>query len=131
MLPILLTNPIRLCSIRQLLFLLLNIDHLTITGFMDLDQLRKGIPVFKLFHVVGLASSGGAARRLIEQGGGYVNGRRIEAMDTIITDKDLNKGEILLRSGKKRYHRGRVKDEPVTFNSKKTKKLVDKRHSSI
>ena len=91
-------------------------------SYMDLDQLRKGIPAFKLFHVLGLASSGGSARRLIEQGGGYVNGRRIEAMDTIITDKDLNKGEILLRAGKKRYHRVMVKDEPVTFYSKKNEK---------
>jgi tyrosyl-tRNA synthetase len=88
-------------------------------SYMDLAQLREGIPAFKLFHMVGLASSGGAARRLIVQGGGYVNGRRIEAMDTIITDKDLKKGEILLRAGKKRYHRIRVKNEPPTLHSKK------------
>jgi tyrosyl-tRNA synthetase len=86
---------------------------------MDLAQLREGIPAFKLFHIVGLASSGGAARRLIEQGGGYINGRRIEVSDRMITDKDLNKGEILLRAGKKRYHSVRAKDEPATFHSKK------------
>jgi len=86
---------------------------------MDKAQLREGILAFKLFHIVGLASSGGAARRLIEQGGGYMNGRRIEAFDRMITDKDLNKGEILLRAGKKRYHRVRVKDEPAAFHSKK------------
>jgi tyrosyl-tRNA synthetase len=85
-------------------------------SYMDLAQLREGIPAFKLFYMVGLASSGGAARRLIVQGGGYVNGRRIEAMDTIITDKDLKKREILLRAGKKRYHRVRLKDEPATSN---------------
>ena len=86
---------------------------------MDETQLRKGLPAFKLFHMVGLASSGGAARRLIEQGGGYVNGRRIEAIDAMISDKDLNKGEILLRAGKKRYHRVRVKGEPMHSAQKK------------
>jgi tyrosyl-tRNA synthetase len=86
---------------------------------MDEAQLREGIPAFKLFHMVGLAGSGGAARRLIEQGGGYVNGRRIEAMDTIITHKDLKKGGILLRAGKKRYHRISLKNECKTPHSKK------------
>lgn len=72
---------------------------------VDEAQLREGIPAFKMFHMVGLANSGGAARRLIDQGGAYVNGRRIETFDTMITDNDLTKNEILLRAGKKRYHR--------------------------
>lgn len=77
-------------------------------SYMDLDQLKDGIPAFKLFHIVGLADSSGVARRLIQQGGAYINRRRIETFDRMITDKDLNKGEILLRAGKKRYHRIRV-----------------------
>ncbi len=96
-------------------------------SYMNLDQLKEGIPAFKLFHTVGLADSSGVSRRLIQQGGAYINRRRIEAFDRMITDKDLNKGEILLRAGKKRYHRVRVKDEPATFDSKKKmKKPVDK-----
>jgi tyrosyl-tRNA synthetase len=67
--------------------------------------LRKGIPAFKLFHQVGLAGSSGAARRLIQQGGGYLNNRRLEAFDEVVNDNDLKEGEILLRAGKKRYHR--------------------------
>jgi tyrosyl-tRNA synthetase len=74
-------------------------------SYVGLELLKVGIPVFKMFHMVGLANSGGAARRLIDQGGAYVNGRRIETFDTMITDNDLNKNEILLRAGKKRYHR--------------------------
>jgi tyrosyl-tRNA synthetase len=69
------------------------------------EQLKIGIPAFKLFHVAGLAGSGGAARRLIEQGGGYVNDRRIEVFDALITDNELKNNEILLRAGKKKYHR--------------------------
>ena len=49
---------------------------------MDEIQLKKGIPAFKLFHIVGLADSRGAARRLIEQGGAYVNDVRIKTYDT-------------------------------------------------
>jgi tyrosyl-tRNA synthetase len=41
------------------------------------SELAAGIPAFKLFHDVGLADSRGAARRLIGQGGGYLNGERI------------------------------------------------------
>lgn len=72
---------------------------------MDKEQLKEGIPAFKLYHMVGLASSGSAARRLIEQGGAYVNGKRIESFDYLLTDKDIVDLEILLRAGKKRYHK--------------------------
>ena len=78
-------------------------------SFMDEARLKEGVAAFKLFHEVGLADSSSAARRLIKDGGGYVNGRRIEAFDVMITDKHLNKGELLLRAGKKRYHRIRAK----------------------
>jgi tyrosyl-tRNA synthetase len=77
--------------------------------YVDAEQLQNGIPAFKLFHMAGLANSGGAARRLIEQGGAYVNGNRIDSFDHMISDKDINQTEILLRSGKKRFHKIRVK----------------------
>jgi tyrosyl-tRNA synthetase len=80
-------------------------------SFLDESRLKEGVAAFKLFHEVGLVDSKSAARRLIKDGGGYVNGRRIDAFDTMITDKDLNKGEILLRAGKKRYHRIRAKED--------------------
>ena len=72
---------------------------------MEKEQLKEGIPAFKLYHMVGLASSGSAARRLIEQGGAYVNGMRIESYDYLLTDRDIVDLEILLRAGKKRYHK--------------------------
>lgn len=74
------------------------------TTSISLDRLRQGIPAFKLFHEVGLCASGGAARRLIQQGGGYVNGRRLDNIDYQITDKNLNKNMIILRAGKKKYY---------------------------
>jgi tyrosyl-tRNA synthetase len=75
-------------------------------SYVETEKLNAGIPAFKLFHAAGLAPSGGAARRLIEQGGAYVNGQRIISFDFLISDQDLNDANtIILRSGKKRYHK--------------------------
>jgi tyrosyl-tRNA synthetase len=77
---------------------------------LDAEVLKAGIPAFKLFHQVGLANSGGAARRLIQQGGAYINGARVESIDYTVTDADLGDQQtIVLRSGKKRYHKIELK----------------------
>ncbi len=67
-------------------------------------ELEKGIPAFKLACEVGLAGSSGDARRLIAQGGIYVNDRPVERFDENINISHLNeRKEILLRKGKKKY----------------------------
>jgi len=78
-------------------------------SYMNADMFDPGIAAFKLFQDVKLASSGGASRRLIEQGGAYINDRRIEKFDELITSNDINNMEILLRSGKKRFHKIKIK----------------------
>jgi tyrosyl-tRNA synthetase len=78
-------------------------------SILERAEIKAGIPAFKLFHMVGLSDSRGSARRLIEQGGGYVNGRRLNSFDEVVTDNDLKDGQIVLRAGKKRYHRIRLK----------------------
>ena len=75
---------------------------------INLDRLKEGVPAFKLYHMVGLSKSGSEARRLIEQGGAYVNGKRIESFDYLLTDTDIVNMEILLRAGKKRYHKIKI-----------------------
>jgi tyrosyl-tRNA synthetase len=78
---------------------------------MAAAALKDGIPAFKLFCDAGLADSNGAARRLIKQGGAYVNGQRIEAFDQLITEQDLDEDNaIVLRSGKKRFHKIKVRN---------------------
>ena len=74
------------------------------------NRLSQGIPAFELFAEVGLCSSKGEARRLIQQGGGYINGRRIQKFDERATLDHLEKGEMLLRAGKKKYHRIQVNE---------------------
>ena len=72
---------------------------------VDIERLKCGIPAVDLFVETGLSKSKGDARRLINQGGGYLNNERIEAFDALILDSDFKDGEILLRAGKKRYHK--------------------------
>ncbi len=72
---------------------------------MSRNDLAGGLPAFKIFHLTGMANSGGAARRLIEQGGAYVNNIRVAAIDQLVSEKDLVGDEILLRSGKKKFHK--------------------------
>jgi len=77
--------------------------------FVAPQALKDGIPAFKLFRDAGLATSNGAAHRLIQQGGAYVNGHRIDAFDQLITEQDLDgENTIVLRSGKKRFHKIRL-----------------------
>ncbi len=69
------------------------------------SDLVPGIPAFRLLVMCGLASSNGAARKLIQQGGAYMNGERIVDQDQMIQPNDFRTGEVILRSGKKRYHK--------------------------
>jgi len=78
-------------------------------SYIAINQLKEGIPAFKLFHTVGLANTSSASRRLIAQGGAYLNGERLESFDYLITDSDIDNMEILLRAGKKRFHKLKVK----------------------
>jgi len=75
------------------------------TTRISLDRLRQGIPAYELFVEAGLCRSKGEARRLIEQGGAYCNERRIRSFDEPIGLGDLREEGILLRKGKKTYHR--------------------------
>ena len=68
------------------------------------QQLAAGVPAFKLFLQAGLVDSASAARRLIKQGGAYVNNQRVETFDQPVGLEALVDGQILLRSGKKRMH---------------------------
>ena len=66
---------------------------------------EQGVAAFKLFSEIGLARSGGEARRLINQGGGYINGERIESAEYEVTLNDFREMEAVLRAGKKRFHK--------------------------
>ena len=72
---------------------------------LNQTELEPGIPAFILLEKAGLCQTRGEARRLISQGGGYLNGERIQAFDQTIDLTDLENNSLLLRAGKKRYMR--------------------------
>ena len=52
----------------------------------------------------GLCTSRGDARRAIEQGGGYVNNRRVDSIEYSLRPEDLaSETVVVLRRGKKKY----------------------------
>jgi len=68
------------------------------------EELEKGIPAFELLYEAQLCTSKAEARRIIAQGGAYVNNEQIKVFDERISPGHLNKeGKILLRKGKKKY----------------------------
>jgi len=83
-------------------------DAVPTTEF-DMMALEVGIPAPALFQQVGLCRSRSEARRLIQQQGAYVNDVPVSSVDDLITTDHLDDGAILLRAGKKRYHRVTVK----------------------
>ena len=87
-------------------------DNSIPTTPMGKEEFIQGVPVFKLFEAAGLASSGSGARRLIEQGGAYFNNKRIDKFDLLVTLEDFEpKKEVMLRAGKKKFHRIRLLDK--------------------
>jgi len=68
-------------------------------------RLEAGIAPAELFTEVGLTPSRGEAKRLIKQGGLYVNDERIDDLERRLTLKDVGPNGLLLKAGKKKVHR--------------------------
>jgi tyrosyl-tRNA synthetase len=67
-------------------------------------QAAGGLPIVDALVSAGLAKSKGDARRTVEQGGAYVNNRRVDGIETRLTAADLASETVMvLRSGKKKY----------------------------
>lgn len=83
-----------------------NLDDVTLpTSVIAAERFERGIPIIELFHEVGLTNSRSEARRLIQHGGAYINEKQYRAIDTIVDAHLLEENALLLRAGKKRYHR--------------------------
>jgi len=74
------------------------------TTVIDKERLTKGVVAFEIFRET-LCTSGAEARRLIEQGGAYINGKKVERFDEMVGVGRFRKGEIILKAGKKKFHR--------------------------
>jgi tyrosyl-tRNA synthetase len=78
--------------------------------FVQLPALSaEGIDAVELFVAAKLAPSKGAARRLLEQGGLSVNGKKLSAEERAVrSDSMLVGGHLLLRKGAREYALVRV-----------------------
>ncbi len=74
------------------------------TSEFNSGELEKGINVVDLLARVNLVATKSQGRRLIQQGGCYINDERISSIETEITLSNVEKNQIMLRAGKKRYH---------------------------
>jgi tyrosyl-tRNA synthetase len=72
------------------------------------QRLEAGILAIDLFVESGLCPSKSEARRLIQQGGAFVNEGKVTDLETKLDTSFLQEGILLLRAGKKRYVRVRV-----------------------
>jgi tyrosyl-tRNA synthetase len=68
-------------------------------------DLERGLSAIELFAMTDLCGSRADARRLITQGGAFINDRRIENLETVIDSSWLSGGELLLKAGKKWFFR--------------------------
>ncbi len=74
------------------------------TTTMERGQLGS-LTIVDALVETGLCASRGEAKRLVAQGGAYVNEERIDSPEMVLGEIAEEDGELLLRAGKKRYHR--------------------------
>lgn len=68
------------------------------------DEFAEGCNVITLLQKADLISSRGEGRRLIKQGGVYVNDERVTDIDLSITLEDFTDDSLMIRKGKKVHH---------------------------
>ena len=75
------------------------------TTEISAERLTDGaIGLLNLMVTCGLAASNGEARRLVQQGGVFVNEEKVPAADAKITEEQLKAG-VKIRKGKKVFHK--------------------------
>lgn len=79
-------------------------ENMTTTE-MDKDTFQEGIGILELFTSLKLTKSNSEARQLLKQGGLALNGQKIEDPKYLVSLKDFENKELILKKGKKVYHR--------------------------
>lgn len=69
------------------------------------EALDEGMDILALLTETGLASSRSEARRLVQQGGISLGDEKVDAIDYQITSSHFEKGQMILKKGRKVYHR--------------------------
>mgnify|MGYP000846036255 FL=1 len=69
------------------------------------SELGEEIPVIDIMLKAGLIKSKSEGRRLIEQSGVAVNDVILDDVGTTVTEEDFEDGKLMIKKGKKTYHR--------------------------
>jgi len=80
-------------------------EHMPATVLADAQFTDGAIGVLSLLTACGLCASNGEARRLVQQGGVSVNDKKVEAADTVFDKDDFAGDGIVIKKGKKVYHK--------------------------
>jgi len=75
------------------------------TTTLSAEVIGEGLDVAALFQKAGLCRSRSEARRLVQQGGAYVNGEKVSDLNAVYDAASMSGEGLTLRAGKKRYHR--------------------------
>lgn len=70
---------------------------------LDKNVIVQGINLVELLTVTKFISSKSEAKRLIAQGGIYLNNEKMESVEELITENSLTENYIVLKRGKKNY----------------------------
>lgn len=81
-----------------------DVEHMPSTE-LPLAEIESGIDIVTLLQKTNLAASKSEARRLIVQGGITLNGEKVENEGAIISPEDFAEGYVVIRKGKKIYHK--------------------------
>ncbi len=72
---------------------------------MGASRFSEGVALVDLLVETGLVASKGEARRLVQQGGAYVNDAAVQDIQARLGPAEIRDGALLLRAGKKKVHR--------------------------
>ena len=73
------------------------------------EEIGEGIAILDLLVKCGLAPSKGEGRRLVQQGGILAGDEKVASIDRVFSPDELKQGDLILRKGKKTFHRVAVK----------------------
>jgi tyrosyl-tRNA synthetase len=72
---------------------------------ISISEAESGINILDLLCRTGLAPSKSEARRLVQQGGIYIEGSAVASIDHTIFKDSFENGELVIKKGKKTYHK--------------------------
>jgi tyrosyl-tRNA synthetase len=75
------------------------------TTELTVEEAEVGINILDLLLRTGLVPSKGEARRLVQQGGIYIEDSPVATIDYMVNKDLFDNGELIIKKGKKTYHK--------------------------